>query len=90
MDQFGWMAWDKDHLAKGFRHSTGEGEAGEARASFSTLPTEEAGICRPYHHAVNLPPLSIGRIPTPMRDEGRQAPRGFRHLGWYNYTGQLG
>ena len=31
------------------------------------------------------PPLPIGRIPTPMRDEGRQAPRGFRHLGWYNY-----
>jgi len=56
MDQCGWMAWDEDHLAWGFRHSTGAGEAGEAWASFNTFATEDAGI--PNRRAVS-------RRPTP-------------------------
>jgi hypothetical protein len=50
------MAWDAVHLAEGFRHSTGAGEAGEAWASFNTFATEDAGI--PRRRAVS-------RRPTP-------------------------
>ena len=54
--QCGWMAWDGDHLAQGFRHSSEERVAGEAWASFKTLATEDAGI--PNRRAVS-------RRPTP-------------------------
>ena len=75
------MAWDEDHLAEGFRHSTGEGEAGEARASFSTLPTEDAGIRRPYHHAVNLhTSLAHRPDPNPNAGRGQASPEGLPAL----------
>ena len=54
--QCGWMAWDEDYLAQGFRHSSEEREAGEAWASFKTLATEDAGI--PNR-------LAVSRRPTP-------------------------
>ena len=44
MDQSGWMAWDEDHPAEDFRHSSVEIGADGVWASFSTLATEEAGI----------------------------------------------
>jgi len=56
MNQCEWMAWDKDHLAKGFRHSPVEIEADGVWASFNTLATEEAGI---------LTRLAVSRSPTP-------------------------
>ena len=66
------MAWDEDHLAQGVRHTSEE-----AWVSFKTLATEDAGI--PSRLAVMSStyssPLPLGRIPTPMRDEGEQAPR---------------
>ena len=47
MDQSGWMAWDEDHLAEGFRHSSGEIGADGVWASLpdGPLPWQEA-TCR--------------------------------------------
>ncbi|MSU03813.1 MAG: hypothetical protein EXS23_01060 [Pedosphaera sp.] len=46
MDQCGWMAWDEDHLAEGFRHCPcEEGTTGSWRLCFeaSTHPARRVG-----------------------------------------------
>jgi hypothetical protein len=82
------MALDEDHQAQGFRHSSGKGEAGEAWASFSTLATGEAGIRRPYHHAVNLH-TSLAHRPDPNPNAGRRqaSPEGLPALGVVQLSG---
>jgi hypothetical protein len=76
MDQCSWMVRGEDHLAWGFRHSSGEIGADGVWASFSTLATEEAGIRRPYHPAINLNTSRAHRPdPNPNAGRGKQAPR---------------
>ena len=80
--QCGWMAWDKDHQANGVQDcSWGLGHVGSGpitntitRSSQERRWRQSYPPTRPSCRQTS-PPLPMGRIPAPMRDEGEQASR---------------